>query len=392
MNSKERALTAFTHQEADRVPVFELTIDNPTAEFVLGRQNLCGFGGKVRGLAYNEAVLNGQAQEYFQQRLEDDLELYEKLDLDVFPHCNPQPKHQIMPDQISDHQWKVTDSVSGQWTIFDYSEESDVYDAVDSSLRRGGLPELEILTQQLENQPFDPEEWDFSLVDYVLEKQGNDRMLLAAADVEIGSTFDWAETFLIGLVEAPDLIHRYLDARLNVALKLTEMLLQRGVHGIHGGYDWAANKGPIFSPRHFRKFVFPRMQKITDLCHRYGVPYIKHTDGNVNNLLEDMIASGIDAFQAIEPRANMNIAEIKQKYGDRLTLIGNVDCSTVLVDGPIEAVKAQTQAVIQAAAPGGGFLISSSNSIHPGVKPEYYMAMLETAREVGTYPIQSGGS
>jgi uroporphyrinogen decarboxylase len=105
-----------------------------------------------------------------------------------------------------------------------------------------------------------------------------------------------------------------------------------------------------------------------------------------------MIASGIDAFQAIEPRANMNITEIKQKYGDRLTLIGNVDCSTVLVDGPIEAVKAQTQAVIQAAAPGGGFLISSSNSIHPGVKPEYYLAMLETAREMGTYPIQSGGN
>jgi hypothetical protein len=392
MNGKERALTAFAHKEADRVPVFEYTIDNPTAEFVLGRHNLCGFGGKVRGLAYNEAVLNGQAQEYFQQRLEDDLELYEKLDLDVFPHCNPQPKHQIIPDQISDHQWKVTDPVTGQWTIYDYSVESDVYDAVDSSLRRGGLPELEILTQQLENQPFDPDEWDFSLVDYILEKQGNERMLLAAADVEIGSTFDWAETFLIGLVEAPDLIHRYLDARLKTSLKLTEMLLERGVHGIHGGYDWAANKGPIFSPRHFRKFVFPRIKQITDLCHRFGVPYIKHTDGNVNSLLNDMIEAGIDAFHAIEPRAGMNIGQIKLDFGDRLTLIGNVDCSTVLVDGPIEAVKAQTQAVIKAAAPGGGFLISSSNSIHPGVKPEYYMAMLETAREVGTYPIQSGGS
>ena len=169
------------------------------------------------------------------------------------------------------------------------------------------------------------------------------------------------------------------------------MLLERGVHGIHGGYDWAANKGPIFSPRHFRKFVFPRIQQITDLCHRYGVPYIKHTDGNVNSLLDDLIASGIDAFQAIEPRAGMDIAFIKKQYGDRLVLIGNVDCSTVLVDGPIEAVKEQTAELIRIAAPGGGFIISSSNSIHPGVKPEYYLAMLESAKENGMYPIQTGG-
>jgi len=391
MNGKERALTAFSHKEADRVPIFELTIDNPTAEYVLGRPNLCGFGGKARGLAYNQAVLAGNVTDYFLRRKHDEMDLWEKLDLDVYPHCDPLPVNPATPDQISERQWKITDKSTGQWVIYDYSADSDVYDMVDSSIRRGGLPELEKLTNHLERQEFDPQSWDFSYVEMVLERFVKDKMVLASADVEIGSTFDWAETFLIGLVEAPDLIHRYLDARLKSTLKLTEMLLERGVHGIHGGYDWAANKGPIFSPRHFRKFVFPRMKQITDLCHRYGVPYIKHTDGNVNSLLDDMIASGIDAFQAIEPRANMNIAEIKQKYGDRLTLIGNVDCSTVLVDGPAEAVAEQTKAIIKAAAPGGGFLISSSNSIHPGVKPEYYLVMLETARKVGEYPIQTGG-
>ena len=391
MNGKERALKAFAHQEADRVPIFELTIDNPTAEFVLGRPNLCGFGGKARGLAYNDAILNGRLKEYHWQRKVDEMELWEKLDLDVYPQCDPLPANPTIPDQISERQWKITNPVTGQWVIFDYSVDSDVYDMVDSSIRRGGLPELEKLTNHLESQTFDPDAWDFSYVDVILERMGKDRMVIGSADVEIGSTFDWAETFLIGLVDAPDLIHRYLDARLKVTLQLTEMLLERGVHGIHGGYDWAANKGPMFSPRHFRKFVFPRMKQITDLCHRFGVPYIKHTDGNVNSLLDDMIASGIDAFQAIEPRAGMDLAHIKKVYGDRLTLIGNVDCSTVLVDGPKEAVIEQTEAVIRAAAPGGGFLISSSNSIHPGVKPEYYLAMLETAREVGKYPIQSGG-
>ena len=81
------------------------------------------------------------------------------------------------------------------------------------------------------------------------------------------------------------------------------------------------------------------------------------------------------------------MGEYLQEYGDRLTLIGNVDCATVLIDGPVEAVRAQTEQIIRAAAPGGGFLLSTSNSVHPGVKPEYYLAMLETARAVGDYPI-----
>lgn len=192
----------------------------------------------------------------------------------------------------------------------------------------------------------------------------------------------------MGLITAPDLIHRYLDAQLRTTLMLLKALLERGFDGVLGGTDWAAQKGPMFSPRHFNKFVFPRLKQITELCHRYGVPFVKHTDGNVNSLLDGMIAAGVDGFQAIEPVANMDIAQIKRDYGDRLTLIGNVDCAHTLVNGTVEKVRQETEAVIRAAAPGGGFILSTSNSVHPGVKPELYIAMLETAREVGKYPIK----
>jgi hypothetical protein len=59
MNGKERVNRAFAHQEADRIPVMALTIDNPTAAHVLGRPNLCGFGGRVRGVAQNKALMDG---------------------------------------------------------------------------------------------------------------------------------------------------------------------------------------------------------------------------------------------------------------------------------------------------------------------------------------------
>lgn len=387
MNSKTRAKLAFAHQEADRVPVFELTIDNPTAAHVLGRETLCGFGGIARGVKQNEALISGKISEYHQQRTTDQIALWKSLDLDVFPDCMPVSVNPPVPEQIDTQTWRFEDP-AGRWSICRYVPESDTYDQVESQLREGGLPALEKLTEALEASEPSLADWDFTHAERVLSELGKDRMVLGAADVEIGSTWDWAETFLIGLVEAPDLIERYLDARLKTALMLGEAMLARGADGLHGGYDWASGAGPIFSPRHFRKFVFPRLKQITDLCHHYGGVYVKHTDGNVNALLEDMIAAGVDGFQAIEPRAGMDIAAIKQQYGDRLTLIGNVDCSTVLVDGPVEAVHEATKKVIHSAAKGGGFLLSTSNSVHPGVKPELYLAMLETARKMGTYPIK----
>jgi hypothetical protein len=387
MDCKERVKLAFAHEEPDRVPFFELTIDNPTASYVLGRETLCGFGGRVRGVAQNEAILRGRYQEYHAQRVADEIELWRTLDLDVYPNAYPVPRNPLVPEPIAADQWRFADPATGQWAVTLYAPESDVYDQVDSSLRRGGLEALWELTEAMEATEPSLEDWDFAPVETFVAELGEDRFVMGVADVEIGSTWEWAEHFLIGLIAEPDLIHRYLDARLHQTLLLLERSLQLGIDGVHGGYDWAMNTGPMFSPKHFAEFVFPRLRQITALCHRYGVPYVKHTDGNIDLLLDGMIEAGVDGFHAIEPKAGMDIAQLKRDYGDRLTLIGNVDCSTVLVDGPIEAVSEQTRNVIAAAAPGGGFLLSTSNSVHPGVKPEYYLAMLETARAFGRYPI-----
>jgi uroporphyrinogen decarboxylase len=383
MNSKERVRLAFAHEEADRVPTFELTIDDPTAAHVLGRPTLCGFGGRVRGLIQNQALIEGTHAEFYRQKVQDEIALWEALDLDVYCQATPIPREPIVPEPIDGVTWRFSDPATGEWSVARYSPDSQMYDHVDSSLRQGGLPELARLTEALEAQEPSLEDWDFEPVDRILDTLGRDRFVLGMADVDLGSTRDWAETFLIGLIKAPDLIHRWLDAKLRETLLLTEALLERGVDGIWGGVDWAANHGPVFSPRHFRQFVFPRLKQIVDLCHRYGVPYIKHTDGNVNSLLDDLVAIGVDAFQAIEPRAGMDIVQLKKDYRGRLVLIGNVDCSTVLVEGPEEAVRAETEALIRAVAPGGGYLLSTSNSVHPGVKPEYYLTMLDTARQMG---------
>jgi uroporphyrinogen decarboxylase len=83
----------------------------------------------------------------------------------------------------------------------------------------------------------------------------------------------------------------------------------------------------------------------------------------------------------------MRIEEVKRRYCDRIAVIGNVDCSIVLPLLSEHDVVEVVKETIAKAAPGGGFVLSSSNSIHPGVKPENFLAMVKAAREYGRYPI-----
>ena len=100
-----------------------------------------------------------------------------------------------------------------------------------------------------------------------------------------------------------------------------------------------------------------------------------------------IIDSGIDCLDPIDPQAGMDLAEVKAKYGDRIALKGNVDCAHTMTFGTAEEVTELTKEALRKGAPGGGFILSSSNSIHSAVKPENYQAMLETLEQYGRYPI-----
>ncbi|MDP6360158.1 MAG: uroporphyrinogen decarboxylase family protein, partial [Planctomycetota bacterium] len=92
-----------------------------------------------------------------------------------------------------------------------------------------------------------------------------------------------------------------------------------------------------------------------------------------------------DAINPIEPAAGMDIAEVKKLYGDLVAIVGNIDCGDLLCNGTPEQVREKVRWTIEAAGAGGGFILSSSNSIHSSVKPENYLAMAEACREFGNY-------
>jgi uroporphyrinogen decarboxylase len=89
----------------------------------------------------------------------------------------------------------------------------------------------------------------------------------------------------------------------------------------------------------------------------------------------------------IDPVAGLDIGRIKEQCGDRIALKGNVDCAQTLTFGSVEDVVRETKEVIRKAGPGGGLILSSSNSIHSSVQPGNYLAMWNAIRMYGTYPL-----
>jgi len=167
----------------------------------------------------------------------------------------------------------------------------------------------------------------------------------------------------------PKLVHKLSEIISDYKCRVMQRAVKLGADVILTGDDYANRKGPLMSPKQFKEFVLPYLRKAVETSKKLGVPFIKHTDGNVWPIIEMIVDSGIDALDPIEPIAGMDIGEVKKKYGKKIAVVGNVDCSYVLTLGNEKEVEDAVKETIAKASPGGGHIIASSNSIHPAVKP-----------------------
>jgi len=193
------------------------------------------------------------------------------------------------------------------------------------------------------------------------------------------------ESLLMAIVAEPELVQALVDMSVDLNLKMAREIVDRGAQFVYTGDDIASNTGPLMSPRHFRKLFYPGLCRVMGGYKELGLNVIKHTDGNLWPIIDMIVDSGIDCLDPIDPQAGMDIAEVKAKYGARIALKGNVDCAHLMTFGTPEETAEATRVALAQGMPGGGFICSSSNSIHSGVKPENYVAMMRTIREEGVY-------
>jgi len=203
-----------------------------------------------------------------------------------------------------------------------------------------------------------------------------------------------AASILCGLVnlcmwlyENPAFVHHLIQTMSEWNTKIGIQLIETGVDAVIIHDDWGMNDSTFIRPEQWIKFVKPYIAEQVKTLSDMGVPVILHSDGNLNNILDDIMELKISALNPLQRSANMNIREIKAKYGSRLSLIGNISTTTTLSQGNPDDVELEVLECLRDAAPGGGYIMAPDHSFNSGIPAENIHRVINTCKKFGKYPI-----
>ncbi len=195
------------------------------------------------------------------------------------------------------------------------------------------------------------------------------------------------ENLLAAIAGEPALVTALVNMSVDLHLEMAAEVAKRGVDFVWTGDDYAYNLGPFMSPKSFEELFDPGLCRAAKGFADQGLPFIKHCDGNIWPIIDMMIDAGITCLDPIDPQGGMALGEVKSVYGGRVAIKGNVDCAQLLSYGTPEGTVEATKAALRVGMPGGGYICSSSNSIHSSVAPANYKAMMDAVKEFGRYPM-----
>jgi hypothetical protein len=208
---------------------------------------------------------------------------------------------------------------------------------------------------------------------------------LAAAWIPLG-----IDRFVYLEAEYPELVRRWLAALHDRTMRRLQSETGRlAVSPIAWIFDDVAFKDHLmFSPGYLRDHgVFRHLAEMCDAYHGHGLKIIFHSDGDITPIVADLIAAGVDAIAPIDVPAGMDLAVLKATFGARVAFVGGIDLG-VLASGSVDDVRRLTRHALRVAGPGGGFILgSSSEELYDVLPLANIMAMWETTLEYGRYPV-----
>ncbi|HHW47009.1 MAG TPA: hypothetical protein GXX14_00115 [Clostridiaceae bacterium] len=337
--NKNRLLAVFNKEMPDRVPNFEVLISNPTLKYILGKD--------LTEQGYLHTLDNIPPLDY--------IELVTRVGQDVIGTC------------FYDCPFKCMDENGNEVPLQIKS-------------RRDLDRLLPINLEHLEST--------FALMDAYQEAvKGTDIGLFSLAGSPLTYTYDTIfgfENFMYTLYDDYDLVEEVLEIMTQHCVKISERLAEYDLTFYYFGDDIAYKGGLLFNPEAMRKLWLPRMARIIEPFIKKRTPVMFHSDGNIMEIISDLIEIGIAALNPIEPYG-MDIREIKKKFGKNIALVGNLDVGGNLSRGTPEDVKKEAEALIDDVGRDGGLVLASCHSITSNVKPENFIAMVETAQTYGIY-------
>lgn len=177
-----------------------------------------------------------------------------------------------------------------------------------------------------------------------------------------------------------DMVTHYTD----YVLGMLALLLERGYRfdAIWFWSDLCYRNGMLFSPRAARRMALPCWQRIGAFARAHDLRYIFHCDGNVGPLIPLLLEAEVHALHPLEVRAGNDAREYKQRYGDRLCLIGNIDADVVATNDP-DQIEQEVAAKVPELCAGGGYVYNIDHSVPPSVSLTSYRHLLDCVRRHG---------
>ena len=218
----------------------------------------------------------------------------------------------------------------------------------------------------------------YLMVQKEMQKRGVDLPLLAPAYYHgVWTDVDLMMTMVI----APEVAHDHFALATRRAIAWVEAYAKIGLDQAGVGGDFAGNR-PILSPEAYRTFIVPEVRTVSRRAHELGLWAVNASDGDLWPVIEDyLIGCEVDGYLEIDMQAGMDLARLKEAYGDRITLYGNLDCGNVLSFASPEEVKAATCACLEAGQGSGGHILCASNAITASVPLVNYLSVVEAYRE-----------
>lgn len=183
--------------------------------------------------------------------------------------------------------------------------------------------------------------------------------------------------FSYAIYDDPNMIKELVDRYCEWAARLNANLVSAGADFLWSFDDLAYKRMPMFSADVFREFFLPYVKKTAD---RITVPWIFHSDGNLLPVLDSLLELGMDGLHPLEPGA-MDLVELKGKYGDKVTLVGNIDIDYTMTEASREEVFKLVKERIDLLGPGGRYIVSDSNSVPYYCRPENVIQVGEAVRQ-----------
>lgn len=224
-------------------------------------------------------------------------------------------------------------------------------------------------------------------LDVIRERTNGQYMILTHGDATYAiPDGNQLEEFSYRLADEPELLKQEAGRMVDEAVKTAEIYERSGIlDGFILCSDYCFNTGPFLSPGMFGEFVTPYLKRLIRSYREMGFYTIKHTDGNIMPIIDQLAEAGPHALHSLDPQAGIDIGQVKKLYGSRMCLMGNVNCGLMQTGTEKEVRESALYSLKQGMSDGKGYIFSTSNCVYTGMPLERYELIVDLWKKYGVY-------